>query len=89
MRRNEQFILREAADMSIILPVGEASNRFPGMISVNETGAFLWQQLEAEHTPETLAAALTGAYEVDLPRALKDVQAFLEQLKGTGALLED
>lgn len=87
MRRNEQFILRTAADMNIILPVGAASTEFPGMISVNETGAFLWQQLETEQTPESLAAALTGEYEVELPQAKQDVLAFLEQLRGTGALV--
>ena len=89
MRRNELFLLREAADMTVILPVGPASNRFPGMISVNETGAFLWDLLETDQTPDTLAQALTGAYEVDLPQAKTDVLAFLAQLEGTGALLED
>jgi len=89
MRRNEQFILREAADMNVILPVGPASNRFPGMISVNETGAFLWQRLESDQTPDTLAQALTEEYEVELYQAKEDVLAFLAQLEGTGALVED
>lgn len=89
MRRNELFILREAADMNVILPVGPASNQFPGMISVNETGAFLWQLLETDQTPDTLAQALTEAYEVELPQAKADTLAFLAQLEGTGALLED
>lgn len=40
MRRNENFILRRVADMSVIVPLGAAAEAFPGMISVNETGAF-------------------------------------------------
>lgn len=50
MRRNENFILRRVADMSVIVPLGAAAEAFPGMISVNETGAFLWDLLEQEQT---------------------------------------
>ena len=41
MRRNDGFILRKAADLTVIVPVGREAVRFPGMLSVNETGRFL------------------------------------------------
>lgn len=88
MRRNENFILRQTADLTVILPVGEASVHFPGMISVNETGAFLWEALSAEHTLVSLAQTLTGEYQVELPQAEQDVSTFLEQLRRAGALIE-
>lgn len=88
MRRNENFILRRTADLMVILPVGEASVHFPGMISVNETGVFVWEALEKEHTLQSLAQELTGEYEVELSRAEQDVAAFLEQLRRAGALVE-
>lgn len=89
MRQSEGFILRKTADLTVILPVGEASVRFPGMISVNETGAFLWGLLESEQTGDTLAQALTREYEVELPQAKADAEAFLEQLRKAGAVTED
>lgn len=58
MRRNENFILRRVADMSVIVPLGAAAEAFPGMISVNETGAFLWDLLEQEQTLQSLGDAL-------------------------------
>ena len=58
MRRNENFILRRVADMSVIVPLGAAAEAFPGMISVNETGAFLWDLLEQEQTLQNLGDAL-------------------------------
>lgn len=88
MRRNEEFILRQTADLTIILPVGKASERFPGMISINETGAFLWELLEREQTSDSLAAALTQEYQVELSRAKTDVDAFLDKLRRAGALTE-
>lgn len=89
MRRNEGFILRQTADLTIILPVGEASVRFPGMISVNETGAFLWSVLETEHTLQSLTDALLQSYEVEREQAEVDIRAFLDKLRCAGALLED
>lgn len=89
MRQSEGFILRRAAGLTVILPVGEASVRFPGMISVNETGAFLWGLLEAQQTADTLAQGLTREYEVELSQARADVEKFLEQLRKAGAVTED
>ena len=88
MRRNENFILRHTADLTVILPVGLASVNFPGMISVNETGAFLWELLAQEQTADTLTEALTEAYEVEFGGAREDVDRFLEQLRPAGALVE-
>lgn len=89
MRRNESFILRKTADLTVILPVGEASVRFPGMISVNETGAFLWEALEKPHSLTSLVAELTRVYEVEPEQAEKDTDVFLEQLRRAGALVEE
>lgn len=86
MRRDEQFLLREAAGMLLIVPVGEAMERFQGMLTVNETGAFLWGRLAEEQTAASLAQALTEEYEVDDARARADTEAFLKSLRSVGAL---
>ena len=41
MRRSPDFLLREVADTRVIVPVGPATAKYPGMINVNETGAFI------------------------------------------------
>lgn len=87
MRQHENFILRQTAGMTIILPVGEASVKFPGMISVNETGEFLWNALAEEQSADSLAELLTREYQVELPQALQDVTAFLDKLRQAGAVV--
>ena len=86
MRRNENCILRQVADMTVIVPVGAATEQFPGMISVNETGAFLWVLLEKEQTLQSLGEALAQTYQVERKQAEADVKAFLEKLKPAGAV---
>ena len=88
MRRNDGFILRKAADLTVIVPVGREAVRFPGMLSVNETGRFLWELLQEEQTQQTLARALTDAFQVEGRQAEQDVHDFLEKLRAAGAVLE-
>ena len=87
MKRNENFLLRDVAGSLVIVPVGAAVATFPGMITLNATAAFLWEQLETEQTVESLVAALMSRYDVDQARATADVVAILERLEPTGALV--
>ena len=86
MHRNEEFLLRRAAGLTVIVPVGRAAVAFPGMICVNSTGEFLWDLMEKEQTLEGLTAALTAEYQVDSARAEADVRAFLDRLAQAGAV---
>ena len=87
MKRSTDFLLRDVAGTLVIVPVGAAVSAFPGMITLNATGAYIWELLETEQTAETLANALVARYEVSEERARADVEAFLARLKPTGALV--
>ena len=86
MHRSEEFLLRQAAGLTVIVPVGPAAVRFPGMISVNATGGFLWNALAAEQTLDSLVDALTAEYAVEREQAQRDVRTFLDTLTRAGAL---
>ena len=88
MKRNSDFLLREVAGTVVVVPVGEAAVSFSGMITMNSTGSFLWEQLEKEQTVETLTAALLENYEVTSEKAREDVEAFVAKLIPVGAILE-
>lgn len=88
MKRNEEFILREVAGTQVLVPVGEATKTFPGMVTVNATSALLWEKLETSQTAESLVAALTAQYAVSKEQALEDVEKFLKVLIQIGAITE-
>ena len=88
MKRNSDFLLRNVADSLVVVPVGPATASFPGMITLNATGAYIWELLEQEQTVESLVAALTQTYEVTEEQARQDVQNFVNRLIPTGAILE-
>ena len=87
MKRSTDFLLRDVAGTLVIVPVGAAVSTFPGMITLNATGAYIWELLETEQTVQSLTDALVARYEVEKERAQADVEAFLARLRPTGALV--
>ena len=84
MKIKKGFVLRVVAGESVVVPVGELSKSFHGMINLNETGAFLWRFFTEEHTVEEGVDALCGEYEVERERATEDVNKFAEILTENG-----
>ena len=86
MKLKEEFVLRQVADTWVVMPLGQTSVDFNGMLTLNQSGALLCQALEKGGDREALADALTAQYEVDREEALADVDAFLAKLQQTGCL---
>jgi hypothetical protein len=88
MTRSKEFIKRKIGTQFVIVAVGAASKKFSGMISVNATGSFIWDQLEKDISPDELVAAMTEYYDIDAETARRDAAGFIETLKGVGAVVE-
>ena len=81
-------MLRDVAGSKVIVPVGTAVTAFPGMVTLNATGAYIWELLETEQTVDTLVDALLERYDVSQAQAKTDVVAFLKKLQNTGAVID-
>ena len=88
MRIIEGFIKTEIADKTVVIPVGDKTVDFSGIISLNETGAFLWDLLLSDVTRDTLTAALLNEYEIGKDTAEKDIDAFLQALREKDVLCD-
>ena len=88
MKRSPEFLLRDVAGKLVLVPVGSAAARFPGMVTVNPAGKFIWEQLETPKSFDQLVAAMTQRYEVSKETPAADAKAFLERLIAVGAVIE-
>lgn len=75
------FVVRKVGGENIVVPIGETSKTFHGMIRLNDSGNFLWTFFTAEHTEEEAVAALLREYDVDEETAKNDVAEFVNVLK--------
>lgn len=88
MKLNEEFVLRQVADTWVVMPLGQTSVDFSGMLTLNETGAILWQALENGGDRLALAKALRDEYDVAEEDVLADVDAFIAKLQEIGCLTD-
>jgi len=65
------FVLQEAGEVLV----------------VNEVGAFIVEQLKAEHSLDEVVASMTERYAVDAERARSDATSLLDELLRAGAIM--
>lgn len=85
MKLKTGFILREVAGQVVVLPTGDELD-LNMMITLNDTGKFLWERLENGADKEELVAALLAEYDVDEETAKAGVDRFVEKLNANGFL---
>ena len=79
MKAKPGFNLRVVCGENIIVAEGEENIDFSNIISMNESSAYLWQNIQGkEFTHEDLVGLLTQEYDVDEATAMKDVKALTE-----------
>ena len=80
MKLKDGFILRTVAGETVVLPTGGVTN-FDMMITLNDSGRFLWEHLKNETNEAELIQALLAEYDVTEEVATQSVTAFVARLK--------
>ncbi len=88
LKIRQDFMLREIAGETLVIPVNQAALDFRGIMSLNESGKFLWDRLLEDTTEDALIIALLDVYDTTPAIAKRDVSAFLGQLRAQNILLE-
>lgn len=82
----QEFVLRTIAGENVLIPVGNQGDTFQGIITLNETGRFIWEKLEEGTELEEIAKGLAEEYEVSMEKAEKDIDNICGQLRKLGIL---
>ena len=89
MKINKGFELREMCGEHIVIGTGVENIDFSKVISLNESAAWLWREVEGkEFTPQSLAELLMQQYDVDEATALADTTALARQWVSVGIVGE-
>ena len=86
MKLKKDFVLRQVSGSWVVLPIGSNSVNFDGMITLNESGALLWEALERGADIDGMVDALTSEYVIDRETAVQDINEFLSKLRSAGCL---
>lgn len=81
MKINAEFVKREVAGESILVPVGKTTLDLNGLLTLNEVGAFLWDRLPDAENEAALVDAVLAEYEAERTAVEQDVSEFLDSLR--------
>ena len=80
MKIKDGFITKEIGNKIVAITVGEHTKDFNGMITLNETGHFIWKCLENETDKESIANEVTKEYDISISDAMNDIENFIAEL---------
>lgn len=86
MKRVTDFIKRDIAGEIVLVPTGETAQRFNGMITLTETGDFIWEHIEQAKDFDNLVEMILDEYDIDKKTASADAIAFVMQLLKAGMI---
>lgn len=82
MKIKSGFAKRAIAGTNIVVPVGNKSKEFNGMITLNDSAAFFWDCFnEKDISVDEAVEMVIGEYDIDEKTARKDIECFIEMLK--------
>ena len=81
MKIKADYVLRQVMDTYLILGIGSEAYAPNQIMTLNETGAFLWRMLTEGAEKGEMVSGLMKEYAVDAETAEKDVDVFIAQLR--------
>ena len=84
--RNPDFIFRKIVDEYILVPIHRDVADMECLYTLNEVGAFIWDCLSEPTKPVEIAEVISDSYEVESEEAMQDVEDFIDQMIGIGAV---
>jgi hypothetical protein len=87
-QRNEDFIFRKIVEEIILVPIKQNVAEMEAVFTLNEVGAFLWEQLGQPRSLSELHNAVLNEFEADPASVLEDIEAFLKEAETFGAVKE-
>lgn len=80
MRIKYEFSVRNIAGDYVLVPLGEAAIKLSGMITTNDVGAFIVEQLQKNLTKRELLEKVLDEFEIEPETAVTDIDEFILQL---------
>ena len=75
-----RFASKATGNEMVIVPLIGHVSKMNQLFTLNETGRFIWEKIEENASPESIAHAMMQEFDVNADLAKKDVEDFLNRL---------
>ncbi len=80
-QQNNNCVAREVDDEIVIVPVQDNLAEMDYLYTLNETAAFIWNQLDGKRTLDEIAQIMTENFDVDYETAAIDVLKTIKEIQ--------
>jgi hypothetical protein len=80
LSHSPSVVTRKTGSEYILVPLANNIADMTSVYTLNETGAFIWDQIDGKKDVEEIIRALTLEYDIDIKTAEEDVFAFIENM---------
>jgi hypothetical protein len=84
--KEKDFVTREIAGETIIVPVRGNVGDLDSIYTLNELGTIIWQLIDGKKSVDQIIEAICNTYEVTAEQAEKDAIEFLNTLIAAGLI---
>ena len=74
------IVTRKTGNEYVLVPITNNIADMNSVYTLNETGAFIWEQIDGKRSVEEIIAMLTVEYDIDKQKAKSDVFDFIENM---------
>jgi hypothetical protein len=78
--QSPSVVTRKTGHEYVLVPIANNIADMNSVYTLNETGAFLWEQIDGKKSVKDLIDALIAEYEIDKDTATGDVLTFIEEM---------
>jgi len=78
--KNESFVFRRIENETILVPIKDNVGDMGSIYSLNEIGAFIWEQLDGMQNLKSIKDKILDEYEVSPQEAEADLRSFVVDL---------
>jgi hypothetical protein len=86
MKRKAGFTMRNVGGEKLLVPSGSQLMNLNGLITLNDTAAYLWELLAEDRSLDELTMAVVNRFDVVAGVACDDVQTFIDEMTHLGIL---
>ena len=79
--KNPDVVYRVIAGESILLPISRETQAVGRMLTLNETGAFIWERLDGKRSLAAILAEIEDEYEIETAAARRDLLELIGSLE--------
>jgi hypothetical protein len=81
LSHSPSVVTRKTGNEYVLVPVTNNIADMNSVYTLNETGAFIWEQINGKRNIEEIISLLTDEYEIDNRKAEADVFSFIDNLR--------